>query len=156
MNSYLDEAIASKLSLFARLRALNKTYFCKIISVVFKITSKSRRRKQMPHLPPQTWSSSRISLLICAGVTYSFPSSVCTTSNCFSAISLVTISIQFRSDNLSTAYRIISYSKQVLAKMIFKLMFQNNKHRKYNENYLLFCVNTFSNKKNNFRILLFS
>lgn len=42
MNSYLDEAIASKLSLFARLRALKKTY---IISVVFKINFQIQKKK---------------------------------------------------------------------------------------------------------------
>lgn len=50
--------------------------------------------------PPWTYSSSRISLLIWAGVMYSFPSSVCTTSSFFSWMSLEIISIQFLSDNL--------------------------------------------------------
>ncbi len=50
--------------------------------------------------PPWTYSSSRISLLICAGVMYSFPSSVCTTSSFFSWTSFEIISMQFLSDNL--------------------------------------------------------
>lgn len=110
----------------------------------------------MPHLPPQTWSSSRISLLICAGVTYSLPSRVCTTSSCFSEISFVTISIQFRSDNLSTAEGVSSYSTEALAKITFKLTFQTHtKHKKYNEVCTFSSLQyTFSDKDINVSTLL--
>ena len=61
---------------------------------------KKQKKKLRNYLPPRTCSSSLISLLIWAGVIYSFPSSVWTTSSCFWAINLFTISMQFRSDNL--------------------------------------------------------
>ena len=61
---------------------------------------KNQKKKLRNDLPPRTCSSSLISLLIWAGVIYSFPSSVWTTSSCFWAINLFTISMQFRSDNL--------------------------------------------------------
>lgn len=77
--------------------------------------------------PPWTCNSSRISLLICAGVMYSFPSNVCTTSSFFSWISLETISMQFLSDSLWNNWH-KSYKRCILPGIIYFILFLSSVH----------------------------